>query len=90
MPKVGLFTEWVHIILWPRTPSLHTLTPSLRTYTITANGSKYRWSMGSSGKDLPKVGRNAFDNPINQLANQRYVPLARDGQPQEESSCGTA
>ena len=58
MPKVGLFTEWVHIIL--RLVYHPALTPGLRGYAITANGSKYRWSMGSSGKDLPKVNRNAF------------------------------
>jgi len=37
-----------------------TLKRGLRDYAITANGSKYRWSTGSSGKDLPKVNQKTF------------------------------
>lgn len=51
MPKAGLFTEWVQSSSFGHT----TLTPGFRDFVITANGTKYRWSTGSSGKDLPKV-----------------------------------
>ena len=83
MPKAGMFSEWVQ----PGAFGYTTLTPSFRDFVITANGTKYRWSTGSSGQDLPKVSWNILDA---WLANRRRTPSARDEQPQEESNRGNA